>query len=67
MENQEKISAMVSALAMQQINVNEIVADAIVQTYEKINEIGTEFSLNHAREIQLGLMQKYNIGVPPTE
>jgi hypothetical protein len=70
MTQNEKVGAMVTALAMQQINVNEVVADAIIQTYEKINEIGGEFSLNHIREIQSGLMEKYNIGVPmapPTE
>lgn len=52
-----------SALALQQINVNEIVAEVIILTYEKINEIGGEFSLNHIREIQMGVMEKYNANV----
>jgi len=72
MTQNEKVGAMVSALALQQINVNEVAAEAIIETYEKINEIGGEFSLNHIREIQAGLMEKYSIGVPqnplpPTE
>jgi len=62
MEQNEKANAMVSALALQQINVNHVVAEAIILTYEKINEIGGEFSLNHIREIQMGLMEKYNVG-----
>jgi hypothetical protein len=62
MEQNEKVNAMVSALALQQINVNHVVAEAIILTYEKINEIGGEFSLNHIREIQMGLMEKYNVG-----
>ncbi len=64
MEQNEKVNAMVSALALQQINVNHVVAEAIILTYEKINEIGGEFSLNHIREIQMGLMEKYNVGAP---
>jgi hypothetical protein len=62
MQQNEKVNAMVSALALQQINVNEIVAEVIILTYEKINEIGGEFSLNHVREIQMGVMEKYNVG-----
>ena len=62
MEQNEKANAMVSALALQQINVNHVVAEAIILTYEKINEIGNDFSLNHIREIQMGLMEKYNVG-----
>lgn len=60
MTEKEKVGAMMSALALQQINVNEIVAEVIILTYEKINEIGGEFSLNHIREIQMGVMEKYN-------
>lgn len=67
MTEKEKVGAMMSALALQQINVNEIVAEVIILTYEKINEIGGEFSLNHIREIQTAVMEKYNANVQQSE
>ena len=55
----EKVNYLKIALSLQQIGVNEETTERIIATYEKILEIGGEFSIDDAVDIQLILDKKY--------
>lgn len=62
-----KIQYLVMALGLQQIQVNEVVAEAIIKTYEGILEKEGEFSINDITKIQVELMEKYRQKETPQE
>jgi hypothetical protein len=59
MEQQKKIEYLQLALALQEIVANDFVCDSIVTTYEKLIELGGQFSLSDAAEIKFALREKH--------
>jgi len=59
MSEQEKITYMQIALGIQKIGVDEAMADRIIQTYEGIQKLGGDFSLEDAVKIEMGVREKY--------
>lgn len=64
---ENKIQYLIMALSLQQIQVNEVVAEAIIRTYEGILEKEGEFSINDITKIQVELMEKYRQKETPQE
>lgn len=64
---ENKIQYLVMALSLQQIQVNEVVAEAIIRTYEGILEKKGEFSIDDITKIQSELMEKYRQKETPQE
>lgn len=64
---ENKIQYLIMALGLQQIQVNEVVAEAIIRTYEGILEKEGEFSINDITKIQVELMEKYRQKETPQE
>jgi len=62
-----KIQYLVMALSLQQIQVNEVVAEAIIRTYEGILEKEGEFSINDIAKIHAEVMEKYRQKETPQE
>jgi hypothetical protein len=59
MTQEQKISFIRIALAMQGIGVTNETADRIVQTYEKVLEKGGKFSVEDAVMVEYSLDKKY--------
>ena len=59
MEQQKKIEYLQISLALQEIVANDFVCDSIITTYEKILELGGQFSLSDAAEIKMSLREKH--------
>jgi hypothetical protein len=59
MTQEQKISFIRIALAMQGIGVTNETADRIVQTYEKVLEKGGKFSVEDAVVVEYSLDKKY--------
>ncbi len=59
MSEEDKIKYLRIALQLQGINMSVPVADQIIQTYEKICELGGKFSLEDAAEIEVDISNKY--------
>jgi|LakMenEpi03Aug12_release.lakeMendotaPanAssembly.Ray.scaffolds.fasta_scaffold3387700_1 hypothetical protein len=59
MEQQKKIEYIKAALALQSINCDDFICDTIITTYEKIIELGGQFSLSDAAEIKMSLQEKH--------
>lgn len=64
---ENKIQYLVMALSLQQIQVNEVVAEAIIRTYEGILEKKGEFSIDDITKIHSELMEKYRQKETPQE
>ena len=54
------ISYFKNALALQGVLVSSATAEIVIQTYEKIKELGGDFSIRDAAEIRAGVEEKYN-------
>jgi len=67
MTNENKIQYLIMALSLQQIQVNEVIAEAIIKTYEGILEKQGEFSINDITKIQAELLEKYRQKETPQE
>jgi hypothetical protein len=54
----QKVQYLIMALALQQVQVNEVVADAIVTTYEGILEKGGEYSLKDIAKVFVDVSER---------
>lgn len=59
LSRQEKVNYLRIALSLQQVGINVEIAERVVATYERILEIGGEFSVDDAVDIELCLDKKY--------
>lgn len=59
MSQEDKIRYLRIALQLQGINMGMPISDQIIQTYEKVCELGGNFSLKDAAEIEVGIQEKY--------
>ena len=59
MTQNEKINYLRISLAMQQIAVNNQIADQIIQTYEAVLGKKGTFTLHDAVDIEIGVERKY--------
>jgi hypothetical protein len=62
-----KIQYLIMALSLQQIQVNEVVAEAIIKTYEGILEKEGEFSINDIAKIHAEVLEKHRQKETPQE
>ena len=67
MTNENKIQYLIMALSLQQIQVNEVIAEAIIRTYEGILEKEGKFSIDDITKIQAELLEKYRQKETPQE
>ena len=58
---------LIMALSLQQIQVNEVVAEAIIKTYEGILEKEGEFSIKDIAKIHAEVLEKYRQEETPQE
>jgi hypothetical protein len=61
MTNEQKITYLRIALALQHIPITDRIADQVIVTYEKILEKGGEFNLKDAIEIEKNILLKYEL------
>ena len=59
MTREEKINYLRIALGLQKIRVDNETADRIIETYEKIMELGGDFSIKDAVKIEVMMDEKY--------
>lgn len=59
MTREEKNNYLRIALGLQNIGVNNEMADRIIETYEKVLKLKGDFSIKDAVEIELSMDRKY--------
>lgn len=59
MTHEEKVNYLRIALSLQKIGVDNRTADQVIMTYEKVQELGGEFTLKDAVEIETTIGRKY--------
>ncbi len=59
MTRDEKTRYLRVALALQKMGVTDEIADRIIETYEKVLELGGDFSVKDAVEIEIAMDRKY--------
>lgn len=59
MNREDKINYLRIALGLQKIGVSNEMSDRIIETYEKVLELGGDFSIKDAVKIEISMDKKY--------